>query len=102
MNDRPGIESKFPVGLHIPIFPSQLPLDFTLPAPGQYRLVQGEREIEIDTSPGSLRSDHQALFRRRQQALVRLAHQSRAVLLEADTEQEPESVLRNAVADKLA
>ncbi len=72
-------------------------LEAFLPPAGQYRMTDGEQELEIDTHNKKLVNDHQKKFQEHQQDLLKIARSSHMNFLICRTEDDPEKTIRQGL-----
>lgn len=75
-------------------------LETDLPAPGHYRMRNGEQELTLDTGNRQRRLEYAAHFRHHRDYLQRLCRSNRMHLLSCATDEDVEAVLRNGLGGR--
>ena len=78
------------------------PLEAALPDAGRLVMCEGERQLEVDTSPRSLRDHHQSEFARRRATMSELARQRQIPVLPLDTASDVTVKLRDLLGKRLS
>ena len=75
-------------------------LEQALPPAGLYRMTDGQREVQLDTSEQQLIDDYQNRFSSHQQYLLQTARSCHINFLTCRTEDEPENVIRQGLRQR--
>ena len=78
------------------------PLEAALPDAGRLVMCEGERQLEVDTSPPSLRDRYQSDFAQRRAAMSDLARQRQIPVLPLDTASDVTVQLRDLLGKRLS